>query len=164
MVSGWIRFVVILTVILKSVFMQRLSDPQAIATHVGEHMYADDPATKHLGIELISIEPGRAHMRMPVSDFMANGHGMCHGGYLFLLADSAFAFACNSHGQRAVAAAASIDFIAPARVGDVLTARAVMVSQSGRQGLYDMSIHNQIEQLIALFRGRSATIKGSFLE
>lgn len=144
--------------------MQTPNNPEAIAQHVGKQMFANDPATKHLGITLTSIGPGRAVMQMHVQSFMANGHGMCHGGYLFLLADSAFAFACNSHGQRAVAAGASIDFIAPAQVGDQLTVRADMVSQSGRQGLYDMTVHNQHAQLIAVFRGRSATIKGSFLE
>ena len=138
------------------------SDKQALADAVGEQMFADDPATKHLGIQLVSIGPGRANMQMVVQAFMANGHGTCHGGYLFLFADSAFAFACNSHGQRAVAAGASIDFIAPAQVADTLTASAMMLNQSGRSGLYDINVHNQQGQLIAVFRGQSATIKGSF--
>ena len=135
---------------------------QAIANAVGAQMFADDPATKHLGIRLISIAPGQACMQMIVQSFMANGHGMCHGGYLFLFADSAFAFACNSHGQRAVAAGATIDFIAPAQIGDTLSAKAGMLNQSGRSGVYDITVRNQQEQLIAVFRGRSATIKGSF--
>ena len=139
-----------------------LDSAQAIAKSVGEQMFADDPATQHLGIELVSIGPGCAAMQMGVQPFMANGHGMCHGGYLFLFADSAFAFACNSHGQRTVAAGATIDFIAPAQIGDTLTARATMLSRSGRNGLYDITVHNQQGQLIAVFRGRSATIKGNF--
>ena len=143
--------------------LNQVAKNQAIADAVGEQMFANDPATKHLGIELISIAAGQVTMRMVVQAFMANGHGMCHGGYLFLFADSAFAFACNSHGQRAVAAGANIDFIAPAHLADTLTATAAMINQSGRQGLYDITIRNQNEQLIAVFRGRSATIKGSFL-
>lgn len=142
--------------------MSQLDTAQAVAAAVGKQMFADDPATKYLGIELVSIGPGCAAMKMVVQAFMANGHGMCHGGYIFLFADSAFAFACNSHGQRAVAAGASIDFIAPAQVGDTLSANATMLNQSGRSGHYDITVHNQQEQLIAVFRGRSATIKGSF--
>jgi acyl-CoA thioesterase len=127
-------------------------------------MYDNDPATAHLGIELAQIAPGKALMRMTVQDFMVNGHGICHGGYLFLFADSAFAFACNSHGQRAVAAAASIDFLAPGKLGDRLTANGQMRHQATRTGLYDIEVKNQDDVVLAIFRGRSATIKGSFLD
>ncbi len=137
---------------------------EQIAQLVGTKMYQHDPATKHLGIELVTIAPGQSVMRMTVQAFMANGHGICHGGYLFLFADSAFAFACNSHGQRAVAAGASIDFLAAGKVGDVLTATGNMIQQGNRTGLYDMKVTNQDNLILALFRGRSATIKGSFLD
>jgi acyl-CoA thioesterase len=143
--------------------MQTLS-AQAVATHVGQQMYANDPATQHLGIELVQIAPGQAQMRMTVKDFMVNGHGICHGGYLFLFADSAFAFACNSHGQYAVAAGASIDFLAPGKLGDTLTAHGRMLHQANRTGVYDIEVKNQADVVLAVFRGRSATIKGSFLD
>ncbi len=130
---------------------------------VGQLMLAQDTAIQHLGIELVSIGAGQATMTMKVQPFMTNGHGMCHGGYIFLLADSAFAYACNSYGQRAVAAGASIEFLAPAQYDDLLTATATMQHQAGRSGIYDMQVHNQSGQLIAVFRGRSATIKGSFV-
>jgi acyl-CoA thioesterase len=138
--------------------------PADIASLVGEKMFANDPASQHLGIELVQISPGKATMRMTVKDYMVNGHGICHGGYLFLFADSAFAFACNSHGQYAVAAAASIDFLAPGKLGDVLSADGVVIQQGQRSGVYDMTVKNQDGKALAIFRGRSATIKGSFLD
>jgi acyl-CoA thioesterase len=95
---------------------------------------------------------------------MTNGHGICHGGFMFLLADSTFAFACNSHNQRAVAASAEIHFIASAYEGDVLTAEGVEQHLAGRSGVYDMRVTDQSGRLIALFRGKSATIKGQFVE
>jgi acyl-CoA thioesterase len=136
----------------------------SIAKQVGQQMYANDKATQHLGIELVSIAPGQSAMRMTIKDFMVNGHGICHGGYLFLLADSAFAFACNSHGQFAVAAGANIDFLAPGKLGDVLTAVGKQITQGKRSGLYDMTVTNQDGVVLAIFRGRSATIKGSFIQ
>jgi acyl-CoA thioesterase len=101
---------------------------------------------------------------MPIRRDMTNGHGICHGGYMFLLADSTFAFACNSHNQRAVAASAEIHFLASAHEGDVLTAEGVEQHLAGRSGVYDMRVTDQHGRLIALFRGKSATIKGRFLE
>ncbi|MGD9944812.1 MAG: hydroxyphenylacetyl-CoA thioesterase PaaI [Burkholderiaceae bacterium] len=127
-------------------------------------MLDDDRATRHLGIELLEIGPGQARMRMRVRREFTNGHGICHGGYIFLLADSTFAFACNSHNQRAVAAGCSIEFIAPAQEGDVLTAEGVQLHQGKRSGLYDMRVTNQDGKLIALFRGKSASIPGRFFE
>ena len=138
--------------------------PQQRAEAVGHAMLADDRATNHLGIELLDISPGRARMRMRVRREFTNGHGICHGGYIFLLADSPFAFACNSHNQRAVAAGCSIEFLAPAHEGDELTAEGAEQYAAGRSGIYDMRVTNQDGRLIALFRGKSATIKGRFFE
>lgn len=139
-------------------------DPETRAREVARLMAADDRATQHLGIELLDIGPGRARMRMRVRRELTNGHGICHGGYIFLLADTTFAYACNSHNQRAVAAGCSIEFLAPAHEGDVLTADGVEQHLAGRHGVYDMSVHDQHGKLIALFRGKSATIKGRFFE
>ncbi len=134
----------------------------AVAQHVGRAMFAQDRACQEQGIELIQIEPGKATMQMLVKAAMVNGHNICHGGFVFLLADSAFAYACNSYGQRAVASSAAIEFLGASNLGDRLTAAATMVKQGKRSGLYDIVVTNQDAQTIALFRGRSATIKGSF--
>ena len=99
-------------------------------------------------------------MRMTVEDKHLNGHKMCHGGFIFTLADSTFAFACNSHNKATVASAASIDFLKPAHLGDVLTCVGVEQLMSGRHGVYDMTVRNQHDQVIALFRGKSAQIQG----
>jgi acyl-CoA thioesterase len=99
-------------------------------------------------------------MRMQVRGLHLNGHGMCHGGFIFTLADSTFAFACNSHNKNAVAASASIEFLKPAHAGDVLTCTGVEQVLSGRHGVYDMTVRNQNDDVIALFRGKSAQIPG----
>lgn len=138
--------------------------PQEIAKLVGNKMFAHDSATKNLGIELLDIAPGYARMQMTVIESMVNGHGICHGGYLFLFADSTFAFACNSHGQFSVAAGASIDFLSAVQLGDVLTCEGKQVQQGKRAGVYDMTITDQNQKTVAIFRGRSATIKGNFVE
>jgi acyl-CoA thioesterase len=138
--------------------------PDALAAEVARRMWADDRASQSLGMELLEARAGFARIRMPVRRDMTNGHGMCHGGYVFLLADSTFAFACNSHNQRAVAAGAEIHFLASAHEGDVLTAEGVEVSLAGRSGIYDMRVTDQHGRLVAVFRGRSATIKGQFVE
>lgn len=138
-------------------------DAQYIARESARIMWGEDRASQHIGIELLEVTPGRARLRFTVRDEFTNGHGMCHGGYIFMLADSAFAFACNSHNQRAVAASAAIDFIAAAHRGDTLTAECVEQSRGGRSGLYDTRVTDQSGKLIALFRGRSATIKGTFV-
>jgi acyl-CoA thioesterase len=140
------------------------TDPGDIARACAQRMWEEDKASQALGMSLIEITPGGAVMSMPVRSDMANGHGMCHGGFMFLLADSAFAFACNSHNQRAVAAGAEIHFVAPAKVGDVLTAQASEQHRAGRSGFYDVRVIDQNGELIALFRGRSATIKGHFVD
>lgn len=136
---------------------------QRIANHASQSMYAQDLACQAQGIALKSVEPGRATMTMQVQANMVNGHNMCHGGFVFLLADSAFAYACNSYGHRAVASSAGIEFLAACALGDTLQATATMMKQGKRSGLYDVVVTNQNAETIALFRGRSATIKGSFL-
>ena len=138
--------------------------PLELAQESARIMWAEDTATRHVGMELLDIAPGRARLCFTVRDEFTNGHGMCHGGYIFMLADSAFAFACNSHNQRAVAASAAIDFVAAAQRGDVLTADCAEQSRGGRSGLYDTRVTDQNGRLIALFRGRSATIRGRFIE
>ena len=141
-----------------------LRQAQERACEVGRLMMADDRASHHLGIELLEIGPGQAKMSLAIRSELTNGHGICHGGYIFLLSDTAFAFACNSHNQRTVASGCSIEFLAPAHEGDVLTAEAVEQHRAGRHGVYDIRVHDQHGKLIALFRGKSATIKGQFFE
>ena len=123
-------------------------------------MMATDKASIALGIRLIHISPGAAHMDMQVRPDMINGFGTCHGGMITSLADSAFGFACNSYNELTVASGLSLDFVAPAFEGDVLTARASEVSLSGRTGVYDVMVFNQKADCIAVFRGRSHRIKG----
>ena len=138
--------------------------PEAIAAKVGETMFAVDVASKAtMGMELLLCAPGHARMRMQVREFHLNGHGICHGGFIFTLADSTFAFACNSHNNNAVAAAASIEFLKPAQLGDVLTSTGVEQVLIGRHGVYDMTVRNQRDEVIALFRGKSAQIAGTVM-
>lgn len=141
-----------------------VADRDSRARESARLMMAEDRATRHLGIDLLTIASGRAQVQMTVRPEFTNGHGVCHGGYIFLLADTAFAFASNSHNQRAVAAGASIEFLAPAHEGDVLTAAGVEQHVAGRHGVYDIEVINQDGRRIALFRGKSATIKGRFFE
>jgi acyl-CoA thioesterase len=132
-----------------------------LARACAEAMYQGDNATIGQKIELLEVGPGSATMRMQVQSHQTNGHGMCHGGFIFMMADSCFAFACNSRNQRAVAASASIEFLAPAQLGDELVARAREVVIAGRAGHYEIIVTRQSDEtLIALFRGKSATIKG----
>lgn len=134
--------------------------PQQLAERVRDGMLVNDRMTRSFGMEVLDIAPGRATLQMQVREDMLNGHDTCHGGVLATLADSAFAFACNSHGELTVASAFTIDFLAPARRGDRLTARSEEVSRAGRTGVYDTEITNQHGQRIAVFRGRSHTAKG----
>ena len=127
---------------------------------VGRHMFAADRASRGLGMRLLAIGAGTARLEMTVRDDMLNGHEICHGGFITTLADSAFAFACNSNNQVTVASGLSVEFLAPARSGDVLTAEAREVSRGGRTGVYDMVVSNQHGARIALVRGRSAALKG----
>lgn len=132
------------------------------ARRVGAAMWANDIASKDtMGMELLGVEPGRARIRMAVKKLHLNGHGICHGGFIFTLADTTFAFACNSHNKNAVAAGCSIDFLRPTHEGDVLTCEGVEQTLSGRHGIYDMKVTNQRGETVALFRGKSAVIQGT---
>jgi acyl-CoA thioesterase len=134
--------------------------PQQVADAVREGMYAKDRATRALGMAIVEMAPGTATLRMSVREDMLNGHDICHGGFITTLADSAFAFACNSYNELTVASGFGVDLVAPARLGDVLTARCVEVSKAGRTGVYDADVTNQRGERIAVFRGRSYTMKG----
>ena len=136
------------------------SSPQQTAELVRERMFAADRASQALGMQVLSIAPGRAVLTMTVREDMLNGHQTCHGGFLAALADSAFAFACNSYNELTVASGFSIDLLAPGRLGDVLTASCHEVSKAGRTGVYDVEVVNERGQRLAVFRGRSHTIKG----
>ena len=139
-------------------------NPQDLATRVGASFFAVDRASKDLlRMELVSCEPGRAVIRMQVREPMLNGHQICHGGLIFTLADSTFAYACNSRNLATVAAAASIEFLQPARLGDVLTCEGVEQVLQGRHGVYDMKVSNQRGEIVALFRGKSARIQGTVI-
>ena len=139
-------------------------DRQALARATADAMWAGDHASKWLGMKIEEVKAGYARLSMRVTREMVNGHDTCHGGMIFTLADSSFAYACNSHNQRTVAANCSIDFLAPARFGDVLVATAVEQVRAGRAGVYDIRVENQAGETIASFRGRSAAIKGHWLE
>lgn len=133
---------------------------QQVADLVRERMFAADRASQALGLQVTHMAPGAATLTMRVRADMLNGFAICHGGLITTLADSAFAFACNAGNEFTVAAGLAIDFLAPAREDDVLTAVAVEVSQSGRSGLYDVSVTNQRGERVALMRGRSHRVKG----
>jgi len=140
------------------------TEARALAERVAAAMYSRDTASKALGIRIAEVSPGHAELTMPVRADMLNGHAICHGGFIFTLADSAFAFACNSYNFNTVASGCGIDFIAPAREGDMLTARARERSLAGRTGVYDVEVANQRGETIALFRGKSYRIKGHLVE
>lgn len=136
---------------------------QRTAERAARVLYEQDRASQSLGMRITRIAPGEAELTMQVRPDMTNGHHICHGGLVFALADSAFAFACNSYNFVTVASGCSIDFLAPAREGDVLTANARERSASGRTGVYDIDVTNQRGERIALFRGKSYRIKGSVM-
>ena len=133
---------------------------QRLAERVAEAMYTQDNASRALGMRILEVRPGYARLTMKVRPDMTNGHHICHGGMVFTLADSAFAFACNACNENTVAAAASIDFLAPSYEGDELTAVATELWRSRRNGIYEITVTNQKGARIALFRGRSARIEG----
>jgi acyl-CoA thioesterase len=126
-------------------------------------MYCTDRASQNLGLEILDVAPGSVRICMTVRPEMVNGHGLCHGGIIFTLADSAFAFACNSHGEPMVAAGASIDFLAPTPAGELLTATATEVSRGARHGVYDVRVSKNSGETVALFRGRSARLRPPIL-
>jgi acyl-CoA thioesterase len=141
-----------------------MDDPQVIARAVAERMFANDRASRALGMAIAAVGPGTALLTMTVRADMLNGHAICHGGFIFALADSAFAFACNSYNLNTVAQGCAIEFLAPAREGDALTARAAERSRAGRTGVYDIEVTNQRGETVALFRGKSYQIKGHVIE
>jgi acyl-CoA thioesterase len=130
--------------------------PESVAA-----MMSEDRASAALGIEVVECSPGRATVRMKVREDMANGHGIAHGGFVFALADTAFACACNSFGPVTVAAGAEITFLRPGRAGDVLEAEAVLRASQGRSGLYDVTVRRGVE-VVAEFRGHSREVSASF--
>jgi len=134
-------------------------DPQTIAELVGAGMLAEDRASRGLGMKIEAMGPGYARMTMMVRSDMLNGFKICHGGFISTLADSAFAFACNSRNELTVAASIVVDFVAQAREDDLLTAEAREVSLAGRTGVYDVKVTNQHGEMIALLRGRSHRLK-----
>ena len=136
----------------------------SLAQRVADAMFVADRASRELmQMVLVSCAPGRATMRMTVREEQLNGHQICHGGFIFTLADSTFAFACNSHNKNAVAASASIEFLKAGQLGDVLTCDGVEQTLQGRHGIYDMRVTNQRGEVIALFRGKSAQIAGAVI-
>jgi acyl-CoA thioesterase len=137
--------------------------PQAIAEAARDAMWAQDKASRALGMEIVDVGPGRATLRIAVRPEMCNGHLICHGGMIFAVADSAFAFACNSYNRATVANNCAITFIAGAREGDVLTAEAVERSRGGRSGVYDVTVTDQRGGLVAIFRGHSTQVKGELV-
>ncbi len=141
-----------------------MMEPRELAAQVGQSMFAADKASREtMGMALVSCEPGRAVLRMTVGEQHLNGHRICHGGFIFTLADSTFAFACNSHNKVTVAAGCSIEFLRPGQLGDVLTCEGVEQVLSGRHGIYDMKVSNQRGEVVALFRGKSAQIQGTVI-
>jgi len=136
--------------------------PDDLARACADAMWAEDDASKGLGMRIVEIGPGRATLSMTVKPEMVNGQRIAHGGFIFTLADSTFAFACNTHNERAVAAQCHVTFIRPGKLGDVLVASAREISRSGRSGIYDVRVTSG-DVVIAEFRGHSRTIGGSWL-
>jgi acyl-CoA thioesterase len=126
-----------------------------LAQRCADRMYRSDQASQDLGIEITVTAPGKVSARMTVRPSMLNGFAICHGGYIFALADTAFAFACNAYDDLTVASGASIEFLRPAREGDRLRADAEELNRSGRSGIYDVVVRNQVDTRIAVFRGRA---------
>ncbi|MGE0848537.1 MAG: hydroxyphenylacetyl-CoA thioesterase PaaI [Hyphomicrobiaceae bacterium] len=139
------------------------ADAARIAKASADAMWAEDRASQALGMEILEIAPGYARLAMTVAEHMTNGHGLCHGGYIFTLADSAFAFACNGHGQRAVAQHCAVTFVAPARLGARLVAEAHERHRAERSGIYDVTVKTEDGERIAEFRGHSRAIPGTWV-
>lgn len=135
-----------------------------LAERVAATMFANDRASQALGMRIATVSPGRAELTMTVRDDMLNGHSICHGGFIFALADSTFAFACNSYNRNTVAQGCSIEYLAPAHAGDVLHAVGVERSRGGRTGVYDIEVRNQNGRTVALFRGKSYRIDGHVVD
>jgi acyl-CoA thioesterase len=138
-------------------------DAEQLAKACAERMWMEDAASRGLGIKIMSVGPGRAELAMAVTEQMVNGHNICHGGFIFTLADSAFAFACNTYNQRTVAQHCAVTFLVPGKLGDRLTARAIEKNRRGRSGIYDITVTRQDGTVIAEFRGHSRTIEGELI-
>ena len=136
---------------------------EELARACADAMWAEDEASRGLGFELVSVGPGRSELAVTVNDRMVNGHKICHGGFIFTLADSAFAFACNTYNQRTVAQHCAITFLVAGKLGDRLTARAVERHRKGRSGIYDITVTRADGTVVAEFRGHSRTIEGELL-
>lgn len=134
--------------------------PQEIAEKSAQAMWADDPASQELGMRIDAIAPGSAVLSMEIRRDMVNGHGICHGGFSYTLADSAFAFACNSYNQRAVAQHCQVSYLSPGNLGERLTATATEISRAGRSGTYDVTVTGEDGRTVVLFRGHSRQISG----
>jgi acyl-CoA thioesterase len=134
-----------------------------LAQDAAKAMWSRDHAAQALGMAIAEVTPGTSRLTMPVRQDMVNGHAICHGGMIFTLADTAFAYACNSYNLNTVASACNIDFLAPAHLGDSLVAVAVERVQSGRSGVYDVTVSTAAGKTVALFRGKSARIKGEVI-
>jgi acyl-CoA thioesterase len=143
--------------------VKAMPTPEDIARACAEAMWKQDDASKGLGMELVEVKPGRATLAMTIQPHMVNGQRIAHGGFIFTLADSAFAFACNSHNERVVAAQGNITFIRPGKLGDRLVATAREISRSGRSGIYDVRVAADDGTVIAEFRGHSRVITGTWL-
>ncbi len=139
-------------------------DPQALAQACANKMWQDDRASQGIGMSLQRIAPGEAVLSMTVRKEMTNGHGICHGGFIFTLADSTFAFACNTYNQRTVAHQCAVTFLQSVREGETLTAHAVERNRAGRGGIYDVTVRDGSNKVIAEFRGHSRTISGQLLD
>lgn len=139
-------------------------DAQALAEVAAAAMYDADACSRWLGMVVEAVRPGYARLSMPIRPEFLNGHGTCHGGLMFTLADSAFAFACNSHNINTVAAGCNVEFLRPVQGGDTLTAEAVEQVLSGRHGIYDVRVTNGAGEPVAMFRGKSAQIRGHVVE
>jgi acyl-CoA thioesterase len=139
-----------------------VTDAAELARACAEAMWADDPASRGLGMRLEDIAPGRARFSFVVTQAMVNSHGVCHGGFIFALADSAVAFAANSHGEHAVTQHCAITFLRPGRLGERLTAEAVERARSGRSGIYDVRVSGVDGDVVAEFRGHSRTTGGRY--
>lgn len=141
-------------------FTDEADDPQAVAERATRTMYERDNTSSSLGMTLDHVAPGEARMSMTIREDMINGFGTCHGGYVFMLADSTFAFACNSHDKISVLAAAEMSFLAPVNLGDRLSAHAREVHLRGRSGIYDVEVRKADGEVVGLFRGKSRTVRG----
>jgi acyl-CoA thioesterase len=137
--------------------------PDELARATAAAMYENDACSRALGLEILEVRAGYARLRMAVRDDFLNGHDICHGGLIFTLADSTFAFACNTYNVNTVASGCSIEFLRPVQRGDALTAEAVEQTLNGRAGIYDIRVVNRAGETVAMFRGKSAQIRGNVI-